>query len=170
MKKLLVIFLLPVFGFAQDYSFTSADISGALTAASLTVDNVVVDNATIGHNSDTDLLTVASGSLTIAGDLITSSDTNLKSNISSLGPVLTKLISLNPKRYTMNNDKDQKEKIGLLAQDVQAVFPELVDENGEFMSVNYQALIPILISALNEQTKRNESLKQRIESLKSKIQ
>ena len=170
MKKILVIFLFPVFGFAQDYSFTSADISGALTAASLTVDNVVVDNATIGHNSDTDLLTVASGSLTIAGDLITSSDTNLKSNISSLGPVLTKLISLNPKRYTMNNDKDQKEKIGLLAQDVQAVFPELVDENGEFMSVNYQALIPILISALNEQTKRNESLKQRIESLKSKIQ
>lgn len=170
MKKILVIFLFPVFGFAQDYSFTSADISGALTAASLTVDNVVVDNATIGHNSDTDLLTVASGSLTIAGDLITSSDTNLKSNISSIGPVLTKLISLNPKRYTMNNDKDQKEKIGLLAQDVQAVFPELVDENDEFMSVNYQALIPILISALNEQTKRIESLKQRIESLKSKIQ
>ena len=170
MKKLLVIFLFPVFGFAQDYSFNSADISEALTSASLTVDDIVIDNATIGHNSDTDLLTVASGSLTIAGDLITSSDTNLKSNISSLGPVLTKLISLNPKRYTMNNDKDQKEKIGLLAQDVQAVFPELVDENGEFMSVNYQALIPILISAVNEQAKRNESLIQRIENLKSKIQ
>jgi cell division protein ZapA (FtsZ GTPase activity inhibitor) len=170
MKKILVIFLLPVFGFTQDYSFTSADISGTLTAASLTVDNIVVDNATIGHNLDTDLLTVASGSLTLAGDLVTSSDKNLKSNITSLGPVLTKLISLNPKRYTMNNDTDQKEKIGLLAQDVQAVFPELVDENGEFMSVNYQALIPILISAVNEQTKRNESLKQRIENLKSKIQ
>ena len=170
MKKLLAIFLLPVFGFTQDYSFTSADISGALTAASLTVDNIVAENVTIGHNLDTDLLTVASGSLTLAGDLVTSSDKNLKSNITSLGPVLTKLISLNPKRYTMNNDTDQKEKIGLLAQDVQAVFPELVDENGEFMSVNYQALIPILISAVNEQTKRNESLKQRIETLKSKIQ
>ena len=138
MKRILAIFLFPVFGFAQDYSFNSADISGALTAASLTVDNVAVDNATIGHSSDTDLL--------------------------------TKLISINPKRYTMNNDADQKEKIGLLAQDVQAVFPELVDENNEYMSVNYQALIPILISAVNEQTKRNESLKQRIETLKSKIQ
>ena len=169
MKKILVIFLFPVFGFAQDYSFTSADISGALTAASLAVDNVAVDNATIGHSSDTDLLTVASGSLTLAGDLVTSSDTNLKSNIASLGPVLTKLISLNPKRYTMNNDVEQKEKIGLLAQDVQAVFPELVDENNEYMSVNYQALIPILISAVNEQTNRNESFKQRIEILKSKI-
>ena len=170
MKKILAIFLFPVFGFAQHYSFTSADISGALTAASLTVDNVAVDNATIGLSSDTDLLTVASGSLTLAGDLVTSSDKNLKSNIASLGPVLTKLISINPKRYTMNNDADQKEKIGLLAQDVQAVFPELVDKNNEYMSVNYQALIPILISAVNEQTKRNESLKQRIETLKSKIQ
>ena len=41
MKKILVIFLFPVFVFGQDYSFTSADISGALTAASLTVDNVL---------------------------------------------------------------------------------------------------------------------------------
>lgn len=170
MKKILVIFLFPFFGFAQDYSFNSADISGALTSASLAVDNVAVDNATIGHSSDTDLLTVASGSLTLAGDLVTSSDKNLKSNIASLGPVLTKLISLNPKRYTMKNDAELKEKIGLLAQDIQAVFPELVDENNDYMSVNYQALIPILISAVNEQTKRNESLKQRIETLKSKIQ
>ena len=111
MKRILAIFLFPVFGFAQDYSFTSADISGALTAASLTVDNVAVDNATIGLSSDTDLLTVASGSLTLAGDLVTSSDKNLKSNIASLGPVLTKLISLNPKRYTMNNDVEQKKKL-----------------------------------------------------------
>ena len=170
MKKILAILLFPLFGFAQDYSFSSADISGTLTAASLAVDNVAVDNATIGHSSDTDLLTVASGSLTLAGDLVTSSDKNLKSNIVSLGPVLTKLISINPKRYTMKNDAEQKEKIGLLAQDIQAVFPELVDENNEYMSVNYQALIPILISAVNEQTKRNESLKQRIDTLKSKIQ
>ena len=70
----------------------------------------------------------------------------------------------------MNNDAEQKEKIGLLAQDIQAVFPELVDENNKYMSVNYQALIPILISAVNEQTKRNQYLKQRIETLKSKIQ
>ena len=81
MKRILAILLFPVFGFAQDYSFSSADISGTLTAASLAVDNVAVDNATIGHSSDTDLLTVASGSLTLAGDLVTSSDKDLKSNI-----------------------------------------------------------------------------------------
>ena len=169
MKKILAIFLFPVFGYAQDYSFNSADISGDLTAASLAVDNVAVDNATIGHSSDTDLLTVASGSLTVAGEILTSSDKKLKINISNLDHTLAKLVLLNPKKYTMNNDPEQKEKIGLLAQEVEKVFPEIVNTSDKYLSVNYQALIPILINAVNEQTKRNENLKQRIVTLKSKI-
>ena len=169
MKKILVIFLFPVFVFGQDYSFTSANISRALTAASLAVDNVAVDNATIGHSSDTDLLTVASGSLTVAGEILTSSDKKLKINISNLDHTLAKLVLLNPKKYTMNNDPEQKEKIGLLAQEVEKVFPEIVNTSDKYLSVNYQALIPILINAVNEQTKRNENLKQRIVTLKSKI-
>jgi hypothetical protein len=40
---------------------------GTLTA--LTVDNVAIDGATIGHTSDTDLMTLASGALTLAGTL-----------------------------------------------------------------------------------------------------
>ena len=169
MKKILAILLFPLFGFAQDYSFSSADISGTLTAASLAVDNVAVDNATIGHSSDTDLLTVASGSLTVAGEILTSSDKKLKINISNLDHTLAKLVLLNPKKYTMNNDPEQKEKIGLLAQEVEKVFPEIVNTSDKYLSVNYQALIPILINAVNEQTKRNENLKQRIVTLKSKI-
>ena len=76
---------------------------------------------------------------------------------------------INPKKYTMNNDPEQKEKIGLLAQEVEKVFPEIVNTSDKYLSINYQALIPILINAVNEQTKRNESLKQRMETLKSKI-
>ena len=166
MKKILVIFLFPVFGFAQDYSFTSADISGALTAASLTVDNVAVDNATIGHSSDTDLLTVASGSLTVAGEILTSSDRKLKINISNLDHTLSKLVSLNPKKYTMNNDPEQKEKIGLLAQEVVKVFPELVSEDdNEMLAVNYQGLVPVLINALKEQDEKINRLEILVETL-----
>jgi hypothetical protein len=40
---------------------------GTLTA--LTVDNVVVNGTTIGHTADTDLLTLASGILTVAGEV-----------------------------------------------------------------------------------------------------
>ena len=166
MKKILVIFLFPFFGFAQDYSFTSADISGALTAASLTVDNVAVDNATIGLSSDTDLLTVASGSLTVAGEILTSSDRKLKINISNLDHTLSKLVSLNPKKYTMNNDPEQKEKIGLLAQEVVKVFPELVSEDdNEMLAVNYQGLVPVLINALKEQDEKINRLEILVETL-----
>ena len=39
------------------------------TLTTLTVDNVIVNGSTIGHTSDTDLLTVASGVLTVAGEV-----------------------------------------------------------------------------------------------------
>jgi hypothetical protein len=39
------------------------------TLTSLTVDNIIVDGTTIGHTSDTDLLTLASGALTVAGTI-----------------------------------------------------------------------------------------------------
>ena len=44
------------------------------TLGTLTVDNVIINGTTIGHTSDTDLITLASGSVTIAGDLTVSGD------------------------------------------------------------------------------------------------
>jgi len=46
---------------------TSITSLGTLTA--LTVDNVIVNGTTIGHTSDTDLMTLTSGNLTVAGDV-----------------------------------------------------------------------------------------------------
>ena len=39
------------------------------TLTTLTVDNVIINGTTIGHTSDTDLMTVASGVLTVAGEV-----------------------------------------------------------------------------------------------------
>jgi hypothetical protein len=136
-----------------DNTLTAASLTttGATTAGSLTVDSVVIDGATIGHSSDSDLMTLASGSLTVAGDVTISSDARLKSNIVALGPTLISLLQLEAKSYTMKNDAEQKQKIGLLAQEVQKVFPELVSEdNNGMLAVNYQALVPVLINALKE--------------------
>ena len=44
------------------------NITSLGTLSALTVDNIAVDGSTIGHTSDTDLLTLASASLTVAGD------------------------------------------------------------------------------------------------------
>jgi hypothetical protein len=48
--------------------------TGLITGGSLDIDDVVINGATIGHTDDTDLITLASGSVTIAGDLTVSGD------------------------------------------------------------------------------------------------
>ena len=59
----------------------------------------------------------------------------------------------------MKDDTEQKQKIGLLAQEVQKVFPELVSEdNNGMLAVNYQALVPVLINALKELESETSSL------------
>ena len=79
-----------------------------------------------------------------------SSDARLKANIVSLGATLAKLLLIDGKSYTMK--KDGKQKIGVLAQDIQKVFPELVStDDRDMLAVNYQGLVPVLINALKEQ-------------------
>ena len=51
----------------------------------------------------------------------------------------------------MKKDANHKKKIGLLAQDIEKVFPELVTETNDIKSVNYQGLVPVLINAMKEQ-------------------
>ncbi|MDC1492727.1 hypothetical protein N8376_05165 [Flavobacteriaceae bacterium] len=54
-----------------------------------------------------------------------------------------------------------KQKIGVLAQDIKEVFPELVSEDAnEMLAVNYQGLVPVLINALKEQQSEIDVLKE----------
>jgi len=64
------------------------NITSVSTLTTLTVDNVIINGTTIGHTSDTDLMTLASGTLTITGNIaatgsITSGDLILKSPVNN---------------------------------------------------------------------------------------
>ena len=57
-------------------------------------------------------------------------------------------------------------QIGVVAQDVETVFPELVSMHKDgYRSVDYAKLTAVLIEAVKELKSENESLKQRIEAL-----
>ena len=57
-----------------------------------------------------------------------------------------------------------KSSIGVLAQDVQKVFPDLVRKGPEgYLAVNYIGLVPVLIEAVKEQQEENLSLRQQLE-------
>lgn len=106
------------------------------------------------------------GTTTIAGDLNINSDARLKANIISLGATLSKLLQIDGKTYTMKKDANHKMKIGLLAQDIEKIFPELVSETNNIKSVNYQGLVPVLINAIKEQQHEIERLKKQEERLR----
>jgi hypothetical protein len=110
--------------------------------------------------------TTINNDLTVTGDIVVSSDAKLKANIVSLGSTLAKLLLIDGKRYTMK--KNGKQKIGVLAQDIQKVFPELVTtDNKEMLAVNYQGLVPVLINALKEQDDKISRLEKLVEKLVS---
>jgi len=109
------------------------------------------------------------GTTTIAGDLNVNSDARLKANIISLGSTLSKLLQIDGKSYTMKKDESERQKIGLLAQDIEKVFPELVSESHGVKSVNYQGLVPVLINALKEQDAMMKEQDNRLSKQQSEI-
>ena len=103
-----------------------------------------------------------SNDLTVSGDVVVSSDARLKSNIVSLGSTLSRLLLIDGKSYEMKG----KQKIGVLAQEIKEVFPELVSEDAnKMLAVNYQGLVPVLINALKEQDDKISRLESLVEKL-----
>ena len=135
--------------FGNGESISNAS-DGTVTITSGTV--ALTSNASIGND------------LTVSGDVVVSSDARLKSNIVSLGSTLSRLLLIDGKSYTML--KDGKQKIGVLAQEIREVFPELVSEDAnEMLAVNYQGLVPVLINALKEQDDKISRLENLVEKL-----
>ncbi len=123
-------------------SFNTANT--AFVIGNGTASNAKSDAFKVMFNGDA----TVSNDLTVSGDVVISSDARLKSNIVSLGSTLAKLLQIDGKSYEMKG----KQKIGVLAQEIQEVFPELVSEDdNEMLAVNYQGLVPVLINALKEQ-------------------
>jgi hypothetical protein len=109
--------------------------------------------------------TVIGNDLEVKGSVLVSSDARLKANIVSLGATLAKLLLIDGKSYTMK--KDGKQNIGVLAQDIQKVFPELVStDDRDMLAVNYQGLVPVLINAMKEQQAEIDELKKQDAKMK----
>ena len=137
----------------------ATDVSLYLGASAL----VLTSSNYSSYSAFTGQITGSSLSVTgiaTATDFNSTSDINLKTNIQPILSPLSKLLQLNG--ITFNWKKDNRPSVGVIAQDVEKVFPELVNENDEFKTVNYDGLIGLLIEAIKEQQKEIEELKKHI--------
>jgi hypothetical protein len=95
------------------------------------------------------------------------SDRRLKNQIAPLSQTLEKITSLQGVSfYWKDKSTSQGKNIGLIAQDVEQVFPEAVstDDSG-IKSVDYASLVAPLIEAVKEQQEEIEGLEERIQVL-----
>jgi hypothetical protein len=150
------------------YNSVNSTVTTGGSATAFDTDNaaLVIGNGT-GSGAKSDAFVVYNnGNATLSGDLTINSDERLKENIQPLGSTLDKLHQIEGKTYSLKKDEKHTPKIGVLAQEVQAVFPELVTEGGDgILSVNYQGLVPVLINAINEQELKIAALEAQNEQL-----
>lgn len=99
-----------------------------------------------------------------ANGIIQTSDARLKSNIHDLPYGLNDLMKLRPVAYSWNSDL-QSAKIGLIAQEVQKVIPEVVSGRADeqLLGMNYAELVPVLINAIKDLKKEVEDLRKLVE-------
>lgn len=107
------------------------------------------------------------------GDVVSSytSDERLKKNITPLTGCLDNILKLNPVEFDWSEEQKtySGHDIGLIAQQVKEVLPEVVMEkkNG-YLGIHYEKIIPVLIGASQEQDAQISELEKQVQELINK--
>ena len=136
--------------------------------------NFSVDGSSMFHVTDQGSGRFA-GDLTVEGSFTELSAQRFKENITPLTGSLDKVIEL--EGVTYNKIGEEKQEIGLIAEQVASIYPEFVeyDENGQTIGIQYSRLTSVLIESMKEldaKVKAQElfikDIVSRIEKLESK--
>lgn len=163
---------------------TNLTVNGNETiTGTLTVSNSasIEGNLTVGYNTTTlnGLLQVnnnieatgyisASGNIVSSGNVYANSDVRLKTNILPIDNSLEKINKLQGVYFNKKNKTNRE--VGLIAQDVEKIIPEIVTEDNseeKIKSICYSNLTAVLIEAVKELTEKNNELLKRIEKLEN---
>jgi hypothetical protein len=113
----------------------------------------------------------ANGNITSEGDVVafSSSDERLKDDVQIITSCLDKVLSLDAIEFDWNTDLQSTysgHDIGLIAQQVQQIAPEIVVErdNG-YLAMKYEKIIPLLIGATQEQDQQISELEKQVQEL-----
>lgn len=139
-------------------SQTKAQLIGVIddTTTDDSLHPVLVAADGIGKKSSTKLYFNPSTGRLSATIVNSLSDEKLKKDISTIDDALDKVKQLRGVDYTWKQSEEKSK--GVIAQELQEVFPELVSESGSGLSVNYNGIIGVLIEAIKEQQKQIDKL------------
>jgi hypothetical protein len=116
------------------------------------------------NSSATNVVSITSGgTITANGDIVAYSDARAKTNVVTLSNALERVNQMRGVYYSMK-DKPEDRKVGVIAQEMETVLPEVVitDEKEDKKSVAYGNITAILIEAVKELTVRLERIEQKL--------
>jgi len=112
------------------------------------------------------------GNIWAANGVIQTSDGRLKGNVTPLAYGMADLARLEPVSFAWKDGDPEERHLGLIAQEVRKVLPELVhggDGNSDILGLNYGELVPVLISAVKELSSQVSDQASTIETLKERL-
>jgi hypothetical protein len=148
------------------------DIGGTLNVTG----NTTIDSTnklicgTIESNSSSKVtfnhdIELATGKKVTANQFIAVSDRNLKQNIVPIENALDKVCKMEGVHYEFISNPGVK-KLGLIAQDVEKIIPEVVSENNEgTKGIDYAPIVGILIESIKELKEENRKLNEKLNHL-----
>lgn len=111
----------------------------------------------------------SNGTFTASGDVVAYSDERVKENINTIEYALDKVKALRGVTYNRTDKKDKSEKVGVIAQEIKEVLPQVVFEQEDGMlGVSYGNITAVLIEAIKEQQTQIEELKELVNKLINK--
>jgi hypothetical protein len=119
-------------------------------------------NVGIGSTAPSYALQVV-GDVYASGDVISFSDSRLKTSVETIDNALDKIEKLRGVYYT--HVQTQKRGVGLIAQEAQQVIPEAVIDKGEdtYLGVAYGNIVGMLVQAIKELSEKVQKLEKQLE-------
>jgi hypothetical protein len=140
---------------------TYLTVNGPIQAVNATLYDNVTIAAYQGYYGGN--LSLSSGSVEAYGYYLLS-DVNLKKDIRPIDHALDKLLEI--KGVSFNWKKDGRSDMGVIAQNVAEVFPDIVTKNQDgLMSVEYSNLIGPMIESIRELKAENDDLRQKVSDM-----
>ena len=101
------------------------------------------------------------GDVVVTGVVTSTSDMRVKENILRMEGALDSLSTFGAYTYNRTDLEGKPRQMGVLAQEIQGIYPELVEEASDgTLSVNYQGLTAVLLGAVKELKAQVDTLKQ----------
>lgn len=151
-------------------SFTNgAQLNGStyeiLTNTDIDGNTEITGTLDVGNNTEINGNLTVTGFIQAGGDLIAfqnlvPSDSRLKSDVTPLKDSLAKINQMQGVSYTFN--PSGKKQVGLIAQEVKEIIPEVVSIQNDYYTLSYPNLVAVLIEAVKELSDKVEDLEYRL--------